>query len=71
VNSPQVNLILARNALGQFALWACGGAGMGCNRNRYRQQKAPCNDCLGPLAEDLTIGEVEEHIRKLAASGKT
>jgi len=59
-----LQLILARISGPQFALFACRGAGKGCDRNTHRKTKAPCQDCFGPLPEDMTIGEVEQRLAK-------
>jgi hypothetical protein len=64
VKKPQIDMILHRDGTGKFQLWACRGAGKGCDRNRYRKSKAPCPDCYGPLPPEMTIGEVHDRISK-------
>jgi hypothetical protein len=60
----ELKTILAKDANGEFRLWACRGAGKGCERNRYRRQQAPCADCFGPLEETMTLGEVAERLKQ-------
>ena len=64
MTESKLDLILHKDAQGKFGLWACRGEGKGCNRNKYRNTKAPCTDCVGPLPEDMTLGEVQEKLRK-------
>lgn len=64
VADPMLQTILAKDAAGQFRLWACRGAGKGCNRNKYRRQAKPCDDCFGPLVEGVTLGEVLERLKR-------
>lgn len=61
---PELSMILKRDDGGTFRLWACRGQGKGCSRNRYRAQKTPCEDCVGPLDKELTLGEVQELLAK-------
>jgi hypothetical protein len=60
--AQNLKTILAKDAEGEFRLWACRGAGKGCSRNKYRRQQAPCEDCLGPLDEQLTLAQVQAMI---------
>ena len=62
--SPELNTILAKDAEGEFRLWACRGAGKGCRRNKYRAQQKPCDDCFGPLDEQLTLGQVLDLMKR-------
>jgi hypothetical protein len=40
-----------------FKLWACRGEGRGCNRNRFRETKVHCDDCVEARDEE-TIGQL-------------
>lgn len=60
----QLNTILAKDEAGNFRLWACRGEGKGCERNKYRRAQKPCADCVGPLREDLTLGEVAQLLKR-------
>jgi hypothetical protein len=60
----KLSTILAKDEAGEFRLWACRGAGKGCPRNKYRRQKKPCEDCFGPLAETMTLGEVVDRLKQ-------
>jgi hypothetical protein len=64
VDAPKLDLILARDRANKFALWACRGAGKGCKRNSHRARSVPCEDCFGPLPEQLTLAEVIQRIEK-------
>jgi hypothetical protein len=64
VNSKtQISTILAKDEEGEFRLWACRGAGKGCDRNKYRRSVKPCDDCLGPLDENLTLDQVAARLK--------
>ena len=63
----ELQTILARDAAGDFRLWACRGAGKGCARNQFRRTQKPCEDCMGPLDENLTLGEVMEKLKQVDA----
>ena len=54
-----LDLIMHRDNDGKLKLWACRGGGKGCARNRYRKSRAPCEDCMGPLDEKLTLEQVQ------------
>jgi hypothetical protein len=60
----ELKTILAKDAVGKLGLWACRGAGKGCARNKYRRQHAPCDDCLGPLDETMTLGQVSDRLKQ-------
>jgi len=62
--TEKLELILHKNKVGEFEMWACRGAGKGCSRNKYRMSKKPCTDCAGPLPETLTVGEVQEMLKR-------
>jgi hypothetical protein len=64
VSEKHLDLILAKDAGGELRLWACRGVGKGCARNKYRRRRTPCADCVGPLDEKLTIGEVEQMLAR-------
>jgi hypothetical protein len=59
----KLSTILAKDANGDFRLWACRGEGKGCGRNKYRRQQKPCADCFGPLDENMTLGQVVERLK--------
>jgi hypothetical protein len=59
-----LSLVLAKHTSGEFRLWACRGEGKGCARNKYRKAQKPCDDCVGPLDEDLTVGQVAEMLKR-------
>jgi len=63
-NPRQLRLILNRERDESFALYACRGDGKGCNRNRYRKQLKPCDDCVGPLPHYWTVQQVADHIAR-------
>ncbi len=60
----ELKTILAKDAGGEFRLWACRGAGKGCARNKYRERQKPCDDCAGPLDERMTLVEVAELLKR-------
>lgn len=60
----ELQTILAKDDAGELRLWACRGEGKGCERNKYRRQAKPCEDCFGPLAEEMTLGEVADLIKR-------
>ncbi|WP_375782929.1 hypothetical protein ACE10Z_23735 [Bradyrhizobium sp. Pha-3] len=62
--SKKLDMILAKDEAGEFRLWACRGEGKGCDRNKYRRSKSPCVDCVGPLDENLTLGEVMDQLNR-------
>ncbi len=64
MSAPKLETILARDAAGKLRLWACRGAGKGCERNKHRRKTKPCEDCFGPLPEDMTLGEVAERLQR-------
>ena len=59
-----LDLILHKNDAGQFEMWACRGEGKGCKRNRFLKRKKPCDDCMGPLDEKLTLQETIDKLGK-------
>jgi hypothetical protein len=64
MSEPKLETILAKDASGEFRLWACRGAGKGCARNKHRAKAKPCDDCYGPLDENMTLGEVIERLKR-------
>jgi hypothetical protein len=64
MSGADLQTILAKDEAGEFQLWACRGTGKGCSRNKYRRQQKPCDDCFGPLDENLTLGEVQDRLRQ-------
>lgn len=60
----KLDLILQKEASGEFELYACRGKGKGCKRNKTREKKAACEDCMGPLPEHLTLEEVYNRLNK-------
>jgi hypothetical protein len=63
-HAPELKTILAKDAAGNFRLWACRGEGKGCARNQFRERQKPCDDCMGPLDENLTLGEVMDKLKQ-------
>lgn len=59
-----LRMILAKDKTGAFRLWACRGEGKGCERNRYRNQMKPCDDCFGPCNEGSTLEEIMDEISR-------
>jgi len=68
VSNPKLEIILetilAKDEFGKFRLLACRGEGKGCKRNKHREKAKPCEDCLGPLDEKLTLGEVVDQLKR-------
>lgn len=58
-----LELILVKDGK-DFSLYACRGEGKGCKRNRYRISKKQCEDCKGPLPEDMTLEQVQRELAK-------
>ena len=50
MSTPELSFILEKTGDGHstldFTLFACRGAGRGCKRNKYRQMKIHCPDCV-------------------------
>lgn len=44
-----------------FRMWACRGEGKGCARNKYRNAKKHCDDCV-PARDEETLGELQKRI---------
>lgn len=63
-DKPKLEFILGKTDDGKWAMWACRGEGKGCDRNRFREQKTRCDDCYGPLPDEMTLGEVYDHLTK-------
>lgn len=65
VTPASLKLILTRDVVGEFNLWACRGTGgRGCRRNTHRTQPKPCDDCLGPLPPEMTLEQVMERLNR-------
>ena len=64
MSALNLNTVLAKDEKGKFRLWACRGTGKGCNRNRYRSSKSPCDDCFGPLDENMTLQQVADRLKQ-------
>jgi hypothetical protein len=64
MSKTTLQTILAKDAAGNFRLWACRGEGKGCKRNKHREKAKPCDDCFGPLDENMTLGEVVERLKR-------
>lgn len=62
--TKQLNFILHRDRDGKFKLWGCRGEGKGCNRNRYRTNKAPCDDCLPAHDENETLEQFSKRLER-------
>ncbi|MDE2103553.1 MAG: hypothetical protein KGL39_40310 [Patescibacteria group bacterium] len=62
-----LQMILERVAPGRdascFKMWACRGEGRGCTRNKYRNQKKHCDDCV-EAREKETLGELQERLSR-------
>lgn len=61
--SSELQTIMARDESGKLCLWACRGVGKGCERNKYRRQIKPCEDCFGPLDENMTLQQVVDRMK--------
>lgn len=46
-----------------YELWACRGEGRGCPRNRYREKKAHCEDCVKADPAE-TIGHLQDRMKR-------
>lgn len=61
-----LHLIMERVAEGNdascFKLYACRGAGKGCTRNKYRERKIHCPDCVEARNEE-TLEQLESRLR--------
>jgi hypothetical protein len=63
----RLNLIMDRDAANELRLWACRGDGKGCRRNSFRSIKRACENCLGPLPENMTLAEVQKQLERADA----
>lgn len=65
---PEMQMILEKIGPGRaekdFVLYACRGEGRGCSRNKYRSRKVHCEDCVGPLDEKKTLGEIYDGLKR-------
>lgn len=61
-DNPKLTMIMDKTDAGKFAMWACMTEGIGCRRNGFRSAKRRCPDCLGPLPDNLTLGEVHDFV---------
>ena len=59
-----LSLILDRDRAGTLQLWACRGVGKGCRRNTFRTTKARCDDCYGPLPNEMTLEQVQAQLER-------
>ncbi len=59
-----LQMILHREPDNQFKLYACRGAGRGCERNKFRNAKKPCDDCVKCDDESETLGQLQERLKK-------
>ncbi len=64
MSDADLKLVMAPDAAGDLQLWACRGAGKGCERNRHRKALKPCDDCAGPLPRTMTLAEVKAKLDK-------
>lgn len=50
MTTPYLSFIMEKTGDGHtpndFTLFACRGAGRGCKRNKFRQMKVHCPDCV-------------------------
>lgn len=60
----KLETILVKDENGKFQLYACRGVGKGCQRNKHRSHKAQCNDCFGPLDENMTLEDVVKRLQR-------
>ena len=62
MSKPDIEFIMERSGSG-FAMYGCRGAGKGCNRNKYRESKKHCDDCV--LADpNETIGDFKTRMER-------
>ena len=47
-----------------YMLFACRGEGRGCPRNKYRQRKKHCDDCLPAADEHETVGQFKARLER-------
>ncbi len=62
---PDLELIMVKNPAAKlgYDLLACRGEGKGCKRNKFREAKAGCEDCV--LADPKeTMGELQARLKK-------
>lgn len=64
MSERKLDLILDRSPEGVFSMFACRGEGKGCKRNSHRESKVRCDDCVGPLAPEMTLEEVEQRLAR-------
>lgn len=60
---PTLSLIIDRDAKRELRMWACRGQGKGCKRNEHRTSRTHCDDCFGPLADDMTLEQVVQRLK--------
>ncbi len=62
----KLELILVKDAAAKHGhrFVACRGEGKGCKRNKYREAKAGCEDCVRCDNEQETLGELEARLSK-------
>lgn len=62
--TPNLQMIMHRDTDGELKLWACRGEGKGCSRNRFRQNKKPCADCVPAHDKTETIGQLTDRLAR-------
>lgn len=60
----ELKFILAKDGRNNFKLHACRGVGKGCERNKFRKQMVPCQDCIPCDDETETLGELQARLKK-------
>jgi hypothetical protein len=65
--SPKLEMIMERVGPGNkpesFRMWACRGAGRGCQRNKHRNVTRHCDDCV-PADDDETLEQLDARMRR-------
>lgn len=66
--AEQAQMIMERIRPGKtvdcFAMWVCRGEGRGCPRNKFRNQKKDCQDCVLAHDENETLGDLLKRVKR-------
>jgi hypothetical protein len=63
MDAPKLELVVEKLINGQLVAYACRGVGRGCKRNKLRERKVHCDDCV--LCDDQeSLGELVERLRR-------
>ncbi len=54
-----VKVLVQPHSFDRLCAWACRGPGKGCGDGRAM----PCEDCLGPVAPEMTYRQIVERLR--------